>query len=109
MASPQNTIAGAFKRLKSSISEQDAHNFASTELKDVWLAVREIDSTQRQRQSGQNLRRIEPLLRGVEKYSKIVDVLCNGTPYLSFIWVRTLLPNRMKKKMMMMMMMIIIT
>ncbi|CCD50121.1 similar to NACHT domain protein [Botrytis cinerea T4] len=86
MASPQNTIAGAFKRLKSSISEQDAHNFASTELKDVWLAVREIDSTQRQRQSGQNLRRIEPLLRGVEKYSKIVDVLCNGTPYLSFIW-----------------------
>ncbi|EMR87314.1 putative nacht domain protein [Botrytis cinerea BcDW1] len=87
MASPQNTIAGAFKRLKSSISEQDAHNFASTELKDVRLAVREIDSTQRQRQSGQNLRRIEPLLRGVEKFSKIVDVLCNGTPYLSFIWI----------------------
>ncbi|TGO32628.1 hypothetical protein BHYA_0301g00120 [Botrytis hyacinthi] len=86
MASPQDIIAGAFERLKSSISQQDAHNFASTELEDVWLAVRQIDSTQRQRQSGQNLRRIEPFLRGVEKYSKIVEILCNGTPYLSFIW-----------------------
>ncbi|KAF7855285.1 uncharacterized protein EAF02_011544 [Botrytis sinoallii] len=86
MASPQDTIAGAFKRLKSSIFQQDAHNFASTELEDLWLAVRQIDSTQRQRQSGQNLRRIEPFLRGVEKYSKIVETLCNGTPYLSFIW-----------------------
>ncbi|KAF7954690.1 hypothetical protein EAE96_005809 [Botrytis aclada] len=86
MANPLDTIAGAFKRLRSSISQQDAHNFASTELKDVWVAIRQIDSTQRQRQSGQNLRRIEPFLRGVEKYSKIVDVLCNGTPYLSFIW-----------------------
>ncbi|KAF7952570.1 uncharacterized protein EAE97_002067 [Botrytis byssoidea] len=85
-ASPQDTIAGAFKRLKSLISQKDAHNFASTELKGVWLAVRQIDSSQRQRQSGQNLRRIEPFLRGVEKYSKIVETLCNGTPYLSFIW-----------------------
>ncbi len=88
MANPQTVIDDAFEKLKRSISEEDAHNFASTELKDVWSAVREIDSQQRKRQSAQNLRRIEPLLRGVEKYTKVIEVLCNGTPYMPYVWVR---------------------
>ncbi|RFU24008.1 hypothetical protein B7463_g12335, partial [Scytalidium lignicola] len=86
MANPQTVIAEAFEKLKRSISEEDAHNFASTELKDVWSAVREIDSKQRKRLSAQNLRRIEPLLRGIEKYTKIIEVLCNGTPYMPYVW-----------------------
>jgi hypothetical protein len=89
MADPRATIADSFEKLKRSISEEDAHNFASTELQDVWLAVREIDSRQRKRRSAQNLRRVEPLLRGIEKYTKVIEVLCNGTPYLSYVWVRT--------------------
>ncbi|KAH7317399.1 hypothetical protein BKA65DRAFT_410812 [Rhexocercosporidium sp. MPI-PUGE-AT-0058] len=87
MENPKNTIAGAFNKLKQSISEDDAYEFASTELKDVWQAVRDIDSAQRQRQSAQNLRRIEPLLRGIEKYAKVIEVLCNGTPYMPYVWL----------------------
>jgi hypothetical protein len=66
-----------------------AATFASTKLKDVWSAVREIDSKQRKRQSAQNLRRVDPLLRGIENYAKVVDVLCNGTPFMPYAWVRT--------------------
>ncbi|PQE30167.1 hypothetical protein CJF32_00003620 [Rutstroemia sp. NJR-2017a WRK4] len=87
MADPQAVIAGAFEKLRRSISEEDAHKFASTELKDVWSAIREIDSKQRKRLSAQNLRRIEPLLRGIEKYTKVIEVLCNGTPYLPYVWI----------------------
>jgi len=87
MANPTNVIVDAFEKLKRSISEEDAHNFACTDLQDVWKAVREIENVQRKRQSAQNMRRIEPLLRGIEKYSKVIEVLCNGTPYLPFIWV----------------------
>jgi hypothetical protein len=95
MTNPQTIIADAFEKLKRSISEEDAHKFKSTELKDVWTAVREIDSKQRKRLSAQNLRRIEPLLRGIEKYTKVIEVLCNGTPYLPYVWVRTHLVNSM--------------
>ena len=95
MANPQTIIADAFKKLKRSVSEDDAHKFASTELEDVWVAVREIDSKQRKRLSAQNLRRIEPLLRGIEKYTKVIEVLCNGTPYLPYVWVRTNSVNSM--------------
>ncbi|CAG8975823.1 hypothetical protein HYALB_00009403 [Hymenoscyphus albidus] len=86
MASPTDVIADAFQKLKRSLSEDDAYNFASTELQDVWVTVREIDSEQRKRQSAQNLRRVDPLLRGLEKYRKVIEVLCNGTPYMPYIW-----------------------
>jgi hypothetical protein len=89
MANPRDVIADAFGKLKHLISEEDAHKFASTELKDVWAAVREIDSRQRMRLSAQNMRRIEPMLRGIEKYTKVIEVLCNGTPYMPYVWVRT--------------------
>lgn len=88
MSAPITTIEDAFRRLKQSVSRDDAHEFASTQLADVWQAVREIDNAQRQRQSAQNMRRIEPFLRGLEKYSKVIEVICNGTPYLPYIWVR---------------------
>ncbi len=87
MENPVDTIAQAFERLRRSISKEDAHDFASTQLKDVWEAVRKIDADQRKRQSAQNLRRVEPLLRGIEKYATVVDTLCNGTPFLPYIWV----------------------
>ncbi|KAF2812552.1 uncharacterized protein BDZ99DRAFT_413355, partial [Mytilinidion resinicola] len=32
------------------------------------------------------MKRIQPLLDGLERYSKVVEVLCNGTPYLPWIW-----------------------
>ncbi|PSN61329.1 hypothetical protein BS50DRAFT_534675 [Corynespora cassiicola Philippines] len=30
--------------------------------------------------------RLQPFLHGMEHYAKVVEVLCNGTPYLSWIW-----------------------
>jgi hypothetical protein len=87
MGIPLDIISESFHKLKHSISDEDAHNFASTEVEDVWKAVREIDSAQRQRQSAQNLRRVEPLLKGIEKYAKVIEVLCNGTPFMAYVWV----------------------
>jgi hypothetical protein len=87
MANPTGIIANAFERLRGSISKEDAHDFASAELQDVWKVVREIDAAQRRRQSAQNLRRVEPLLKGIEKYAKVIEVLCNGTPFLPYVWV----------------------
>lgn len=87
MERPLDVIAEAFTKLGQSISQDDARTFESTRLEDVWRAVREIESTQRQRQSAQNLRRVEPLLKGIEKYAKVIEVLCNGTPFMPYIWV----------------------
>ncbi|KAH6714004.1 hypothetical protein BKA61DRAFT_428897, partial [Leptodontidium sp. MPI-SDFR-AT-0119] len=86
MDNSKSIIADAFNKLSDTISEEHAHEFASTKLEDVWKTVRDIDSSQRQRQSAQNLGRIKPLLEGIEKYAKVIEVLCNGTPYLPYVW-----------------------
>ncbi|KAH6692826.1 hypothetical protein BKA61DRAFT_714437, partial [Leptodontidium sp. MPI-SDFR-AT-0119] len=86
MDDSKSIIADAFNKLSATISEEHAHDFASTTIEGVWKAVRDIDSSQRQRQSAQNLGRIKPLLQGIEKYAKVIEVLCNGTPYLSYVW-----------------------
>ncbi|KAH7409681.1 hypothetical protein BKA64DRAFT_404683 [Cadophora sp. MPI-SDFR-AT-0126] len=86
MDNSRSIIADSFGKLRDAISIEHAHDFASTGLEDVWKAVRAIDSSQRQRRSAQNLARIKPLLEGIEKYAKVIEVLCNGTPYLPYVW-----------------------
>ena len=33
------------------------------------------------------MRRLQPFFDGLDRYSKVIEILCNGTPYLSYIWV----------------------
>jgi hypothetical protein len=77
----------AFMKLKQSVNPVDAVTFQSTTLEDVWKAALAIQQRQRESKSTKNMRRIEPFLRALEKYSKSIEILCNGTPYLPWIWV----------------------
>jgi len=81
------TFQIAFNRLKETVSFEDAFTFQSTTLKDVWKAAQEIQNLQRQRRSLRNMARLKPLLDSLGKYSTAVGVLCNGTPFLPWIWV----------------------
>jgi hypothetical protein len=83
-----SSFEAAFNSLKDSVSAKDAAAFQSTTLEEVWKATEEIQLAQRQRKSLRNVRRVEPFLKCLEKYSKVIEVLCNGTPYLPWIWVR---------------------
>lgn len=77
----------AFERLKDSVSKDDARSFASTTMEDVWIAARAIERQLESRRSLRGFHRIQPFLSGLEQYSKVIEVLCNQTPYLAFIWV----------------------
>ena len=77
----------AFERLRSSVTPADEVKFQSTTLRDVWTAARVIETDMASRQSLRNMRRIEPFLKGLQQYASSIDTLCNGTPYLPWIWV----------------------
>lgn len=92
------TITAAFERFKRSVTADDARRFQDTNLNDVWDTAAEIEDKLANSKSLRNMRRIEPFLRGLEHYASIVEVLCNGTDYLSWIWVESpisLLNHRM--------------
>ncbi|KAF3017069.1 hypothetical protein E8E14_006048 [Neopestalotiopsis sp. 37M] len=80
------TIDAAFKDLNSTITAADSRDFPITTLQDVKAAAVEIEAQLAARQSLRNMRRLMPLFRGLEHYAKVMDVLCNGTPYLAWIW-----------------------
>lgn len=82
----------AFQRLKNSVSKDDARNFTSTSMEDVWKAARQIERQLQHEGSLRGFHRIEPFLAGIEKYAGVIEVLCQGTPYLPYIWVGLIMP-----------------
>ena len=80
------TIRHAFKKLEGALHSSDARLFKSKTLGDVRSAAKIIERDQEQRRCLRNLRRIKPSFQALCKFGKAIDVLCQGTPYLSFIW-----------------------
>lgn len=84
--SATTTIRLAFEKLEDALHPSDARLFRSTTLEDVRSAAKIIERDQEQRRCLRNLRRIEPLFQGLARFGSAIDILCQGTPYLCFIW-----------------------
>lgn len=80
-------IENAFTKFKNLIHDSDALLFKSTTLADVREAARIIERDQAQRKCLRNLRRLEPLLQALGTFGGTIETLCQGTPYLCYIWV----------------------
>ena len=77
----------SFERTVQRYSRTDDREFSDTTLRDVRDAAKQVERQLAARQCMRNMKRLEPFLNGLEAYSKVIEVLCNGTPFLSWIWV----------------------
>jgi hypothetical protein len=77
----------AFERTVKKHSATDDRDFSDTTLRDVREAAVQIERQLAARQTLRNMKRLEPLLDALEAYSKVIGVLCNGTPFVSWVWV----------------------
>ncbi len=81
-------ITAAFNRFKETVDDADRTEFDGTTIQDVIDAVLSIEASLRQRRENLNLRRVYPLLKGLEMYSGVIESLSNGlSPYLAWAWV----------------------
>ncbi|KAM0254632.1 hypothetical protein ACHAQJ_006600 [Trichoderma viride] len=85
-AAARQTIKAAFDDLDRTITPADSRDFRAATLQHVRDAALDIERQLAARGSLRNMRRLMPLFQGMEHYSKVADVLCNGTPYLPWIW-----------------------
>ncbi len=85
-AQARHTLQDAFERFASTVTPDDRRLFHNTQLEDVRDEAIRIERQLRARRMQKNMARLDPFLQGMEHYSKIVEVLCNGTPYLPWIW-----------------------
>ncbi|KAF7670744.1 hypothetical protein GT037_011195, partial [Alternaria burnsii] len=79
----------SFEKTVQRYSRTDDREFSNTTLRDVRNAAKEVERHLAARQCMRNMKRLEPFLNGLEAYSKVIEVLCNGTPFLSWIWLAT--------------------
>ncbi|KAI6777889.1 uncharacterized protein J7T54_001546 [Emericellopsis cladophorae] len=79
-------IEAAFRDLEKVVSTEDRVGLENTTLEDVRDAAHLVQNQLAARQWGPNMWLLVPLFKGLEHYSKTIEVLCNGTPYLAWIW-----------------------
>ncbi|KAL5089356.1 hypothetical protein Trisim1_005643 [Trichoderma cf. simile WF8] len=79
-------IREAFEELQRTVSPLEAKDFQNTTLEDVEKAAIDIENQLAARKMLRNMRRLKPLFQGLGHYSQSIEVLCNGTPYLPWIW-----------------------
>ncbi|CAI6339363.1 unnamed protein product [Periconia digitata] len=83
----RQTMRTAFEDLERTISPVDLKQMRSmSAIEQVRESALEIEKQLAARQTLRNMRRLAPLFRGLEHYSKAIEILCNGTPFLSWIW-----------------------
>ncbi|KAJ1333131.1 ankyrin repeat domain-containing protein 50 [Microdochium nivale] len=80
------TFRKAFEDLSQTITAADARGFSSTQIEDVRQAALQIEDRLASRGGLRNMKRLLPLFSGMEHYAKAVEIVCNGTPYLAWIW-----------------------
>jgi hypothetical protein len=79
-------IREAFEELERTVAPIDAKEFENSTLHKVQRAALEIENLLGARRSLRNMRRIMPFFTGLQHYSESIEVLCNGTPFLPWIW-----------------------
>ena len=88
MATGEAIVTRALDQLKSSLTTEDVRTFSNASLEDLWREARKIEKEQADRRDLQFMRRIEPLLRTLESYAGVIEVLCQGYSPMAFVWVR---------------------
>ncbi len=76
----------AFSELERIITVSDRAQLRDTSLEDVQQAALQIEKQLAASQSLRNMRKLAPLFAGLKHYSQAIEALCNGTPYLPWLW-----------------------
>lgn len=79
-------VREAFEDFEKIISSEEAKDFDDTTLQDVQDAALKIEGALAARKELRNMRRLSPLFEGLKCYAETIEVLCNGTLYLPWIW-----------------------
>ncbi|RGP59506.1 nacht domain-containing protein [Fusarium sporotrichioides] len=80
-------IEKACERLRKQLSSDERVTVQnSANIDDVRRAISQIENHLAARQSLRNLDRLTPFLDAIDRLTKPIDILCNGTPFMPFAW-----------------------
>jgi hypothetical protein len=83
----QTAFEKTLAEFKSGLKKRDQETFRLTTLTDLEKSIADLQAEQHRKRRLQNLNRLNPFLEGLKQYGEVVDVFCNSSQFLPFIWV----------------------
>ncbi|KAJ3530677.1 hypothetical protein NM208_g8843 [Fusarium decemcellulare] len=80
-------IQRACERFQKQLSDEDCRTIqVMSQVDDVRQAICQVEKHLASRQSLRHLDRLTPFVDAMDRLSKPIDVLCNGTPFMPYAW-----------------------
>lgn len=79
-------IRKTFEDFEKDVNPSDRRVFSNTTLQQVRQALLDCENDLAARGKCYNMRRVESFIQSLQNYSQSIEILCNGTPYLPWIW-----------------------
>jgi hypothetical protein len=77
----------ALENFKGTLKNKEKNNFKLTTVEDLQQAIGELQQKQLSERRLRNMNRLKRFVEAMEQYGKVVDVFCNSTELVIFIWV----------------------
>lgn len=75
------------ERFRNELNAEDDNLIRTASLEDVRTAIAQTERELASRQGLRNFDRLSPYINAVERYGAVVEVFCNSSPIVPFIWV----------------------
>lgn len=97
----QRQLELSSERFRSELDADDDRLIRETSLNDVRATIAQTETQLASRQGLRNFDRLSPYINAAERYGKVLEVFCNSSPMVSYIWVRclSLIPRRTARPM----------
>lgn len=86
----QRQLELSSERFRSELDAEDDKLIRATSLNDVRATIAQTETQLASRQGLRNFDRLSPYINAAERYGKVLEVFCNSSPMVSYIWVSCL-------------------
>jgi hypothetical protein len=72
---------------KKDLSKKERESFKFSTLEDLKKCLASLQEKQQSQRRVQNLNRLAPFLEGMDQFGKVVEMFCNSSEFVPFVWV----------------------
>lgn len=83
----QQLLERACQRFRDELTPQEDYEIQTTSWQDVQHTIVDIERQLAAQQCLRNLDRLSPYLNAVEGYGTVVEVFCNSSTFVPYVWV----------------------
>src|SRR5687767_3411997 len=86
-SNPTDSFTRILDNFKNTLKKEDKDNFKFTTLGDLEKVIGELQKKQHSQRRLQGVIRLKPVLEALSEYGKVVEVFCNSSDIVAFVWV----------------------